>query len=112
MTSIIWRSARAVHPEPRIESSPKFLRTPPMRAPVGSLSQCSREAISSNRKRRGIWRIRFLFESLDTRSLMATIGAAKMGNDANGSKTVEQAQPEEYPVGDFTRLRDAQGGIN
>ena len=38
--------------------------------------------------------------------------AAKMGNDANGSKTVEQAQPEEYPVGDFTRLRDAQGGIN
>src|SRR5438132_4435710 len=77
MTSIIWKSAHAVHLEPRIESLPKFLLTPPTRARVGSFSQCSPETIFSNRKHRGILRIRFLSESLDMRSLMATIGAAK-----------------------------------
>src|SRR6266404_4598401 len=77
MTSIIWRLARGVHPEPRIELLPKFLQTRPTRARVSSFSQCSPETIFSNRKHRGILRIRFLSGSLDMRSLMATIGAAK-----------------------------------
>jgi hypothetical protein len=47
---------------PRIESLSKFLRTPLIRARVGSFSQCSRETISSAQKRRRTSRIRFLFE--------------------------------------------------